>query len=410
MGLEAGELLHDKSSFGSSPLKYPRIGIYAGEGTSHSWLWFVDLFERMGVTDISILDATAVHSGQLQRMDVFAVSGGDTVAIAEALGEDGGRRLLDFISGGGLYLGACAGAYLVMNSSKPHLSHFNFAAVKISNLSKRLPACHYMTHKFSMAYGCDHIFHPVRDAVCLRLNGDPPFSGEPKLLAPLYGGPGMLAPPEAEVLASYDSFTAKTVFLVDEELAKDTLLDTAAALRVQMGKGWMYLFGPHFEHPHYPRANRLVMDAVYRGRGQHRKGGVPVSGDLLPLPVSVSANLIYTLRRELSNSRIVAAGLEMLSVRWRIGAKVYEPEKIRVFLDAMWQRLKSMEKKEQMVAEAGLAEALITDAVETTAQLRRLKNELDEKKQTDPIARELFQLLHRYTMRFFELYFGSGPG
>jgi hypothetical protein len=197
---------------------------------------------------------------------------------------------------------------------------------------------------------------------------------------------------------------------VDEELAKDTLLDTAAALRVQMGNGWMYLFGPHFEHPHYPRANRLVMDAVCRDRGQYRKGGVPVADDSLPLPASVGTKLIHTLRRELSNSRIVAAGLEMLPVRWQIGAKVYEPEKIRVFLDAMWRRLKSMEKREWIAAKAGLTDALVTDAVETTALLRRLKSELDEKKLTDPIARELFQLLHRYTMGFFELYFGAGQG
>mgnify|MGYP001282401403 CR=1 FL=1 len=45
-------------------MRYPKIGIYAGSGTSHSWLWFVDMFERMGFHAISILDAPAVRSGR----------------------------------------------------------------------------------------------------------------------------------------------------------------------------------------------------------------------------------------------------------------------------------------------------------------------------------------------------------
>jgi hypothetical protein len=377
----------------------PHIGIYAGEGTSHSWLWFVDMFERMGFKAISVVDAAAVLAGRLKEMDVLAVSGGDTVAIAAALGKDGAKALAAFISGGGVYLGACAGAYLVMNSSKPHLCDFNFAPVKITNLSKHLPACQGLLHKFSMAYGCDHIFHPVRETVGLRLTAGP------MLLAPLYGGPGMMAPPEAEVLARYDHFTEKTIFLVDQDVAKKTLLHTVAALRVPLGAGQMYLFGPHFEHPHYPAANELLVAAVYRHSRQYPDGCIPVSDNARALPAPQSTMLIHSLRRELSNSRIVAAGLEMQPVRWQIGAKIYEPEKIRVFLDAMWHRLKSLQKKERLWARKGGPELLLADAGETTLLLRRLKNKIDEGNDTDAIARTLFQLLHRFTLRFFELYF-----
>jgi hypothetical protein len=218
----------------------------------------------------------------------------------------------------------------------------------------------------------------------------------------------MLAPPEADVLARYDHFTDKTAFLVDKDLARDTLLNMVAALRVRMGNGWMYLFGPHFEHPHYPRANGLVADAVYRDSRQHTGGYSPVAGNSRPLPASQSAPLIHSLRRDLSNARIVAAGLEMQPVRWQIGAKVYEPEKIRVFLEAMWQRLKQLEKTERLVARTGAPELLLADAGETTALLRRLKTEIDAGQATDAIARTLFQLLHRYTLRFFELYFCTG--
>ncbi len=402
-----GTRISDKTHSGCRPLKYPHIGVYAGDGTSHSWLWFIDIFDRMGFHSISILDESDVLAGRLNEVDVLAVSGGDTIAIAKALGPDGAQKLARFIAGGGVYLGSCAGAYLVMNSSKPHLCHFNFAAVKITNLSKHLPSCHGMLHKFSQAYGCGYIFHPVREAVGLQLSGELPFRGESSLRAPLYGGPGMHISKGkgAQVLATYERFTDKTQYLVDKALAHDTLINTAAAVRAKMGKGCMYLFGPHFEHPHYPQANRLVADAVYWDLGRKPAVDPPLSLDAKPLSTADSAALILTLRRELSNSRIVATGLEMMSVRWRIGAKIYEPEKIRVFLESMWRRLKPLEKSGRMFIEAGTQKALIADARETTALLRRLKAEIDKNNDTGDIARRLFHLLHRYSMVFLELYF-----
>lgn len=390
----------------SRPLKLPRIGVYAGGGTSHSWLWFIDIFDRMGFHDISILDQADVMTGRLDTLDVLAVSGGDTMAIAEALGLEGARRLAAFIEGGGVYLGSCAGAYLVMNSSKPHLCNFNFAAVKITNLSKYLPACRGMGHKFSMAYGCNYIFHPVREAVGLRLCGNLPFTGEPCFRAPLYGGPGMRVSRGIQVLARYDGFTAKTLFLVEEALARDTLINTAAAVRVPMGDGCMYLFGPHFEHPHYPRANRLVADAVYWDLGR-KAAAKPAPAGTKQLPKAEAKALILTLKRELSNSRIVATGFEMAPVMWLIGAKVYEPEKIRVFLEAMWRRLKPLEKSGLIIADPGVPDALAAHAGETTALLRRLKIEIEKKIDTRDLAAKLLDLLHDYSMAFLELYFQS---
>ncbi len=414
--LGRGELLSLSDIFGrriprkaypeSRPLKLPRIGVYAGGGTSHSWLWFIDIFDRLGFHDISILNQADVLAGRLDTLDVLAVSGGDTMAIAEALGPKGARRLASFLEGGGVYLGSCAGAYLVMNSSKPHLCHFNFAAVKITNLSKNLPACRGMGHKFSMAYGCEYIFHPVREAVGLRLCGNLPFTGEPSFRAPLYGGPGMRVSQGAQVLARYVGFTAKTQFLVEEALARDTLIDTAAAARVPMGDGCMYLFGPHFEHPHYPRANHLVADAVYWDLGG--KSAVKTFPAVVKtLSKTETKALLLTLKRELSNSRIVATGLEMAPVMWLIGAKVYEPEKIRVFLEAMWRRLKPLEKRGRIIADPGVPDSLATHALETTALLRRLKGEIDKQIDTRRLAAKLFHLLHDFATAFLELYFRS---
>ncbi len=389
----------------SRKMKYPKIGIFIGSGTSHSWLWFVELFDRMGFHDLEFLDESAVQKGRLAVVDVLAMSGGDTFAICKALGPSGAREIKAFIEKGGLYIGSCAGAYLPMHSSKAHLNDFNFAAVKITNLSKFLPGCLQLEHKFATAYGCNYIFHPVRDAVTLNPTDGLPFSVESPFEAPLYGGPGMIPEKEVQVLAVYQGFTDKTLFLVDPKIAHDTLLGKAAAVRVSMGKGCLYLFGPHFEHPHFAAANKLIADAIYWD-------GCPIADTIRPAQtvkpdlVGVTVKgLIRDLKRELSNSRIVAAGLEMLPIYWLLGNKSYEPQKIRVFIDAMWHRIRRLEKHGPPSVFPETAETLKKYALETTALLRTMKNRFDQKKETHELAARLFDLLHHYTAAFLRMYF-----
>ena len=389
----------------SKPVSYPKIGIYTGTGSSHSWLWFVDLFDRMGFHDLYLLDAAAIQSKNLASLDVLAVSGGDTFAVARALGPYGARALKRFIENGGLYIGSCAGAYLVMRSSKPHLNLFNYTSVRITNLSKWLPACRGLAHKFSQAYGCDYIFHPVRDAVTIQPTGQAPFWGTRPLDAPLFGGPGMIPSDTDCVLARYKAFTNKTRYLVDETLARETLLGKAAAIRTSLGKGHLYLLGPHFEHPHFQEANRLVADAVYWDGGRLHNAAGPTQNDVPALAVTAGQKLLQTLKRELSNSRIVAVGLEMMPVRWLIGNKYYDPEKIRVFLDAMWQRIKRLEKSGPLRTKPEIAVQLAAFAEKTTGLLRELKHRLDDGDDTDPLARDLFTLLPGFTTAFLGLYF-----
>ena len=391
----------------SRKLYSPKIGIFAGEGSSHSWLWFVDIFDRMGFHDIRVIDEDDILNDGIGGLDVLAVSGGDTFAVAEGLGRSGADLIRSFIERGGLYIGACAGAYLVMNSSKPHLNHFNFTAVKITNLSKYLPECRKMEHKFAMAYGCDFIFHPVRETVRLRMTGVPPFPGAACLDAPMYGGPGMIAPENADVLARYDAFTRKTSFLVDREMAGKTLIGRAAAVAVPKGAGRMMLFGPHFEHPGYPEANKLIADTLFWDgclmpidkRIKHQTSAT--------LSKSNGKKLIQDVKRELSNSRIVAAGLEMNPVRWLIGAKTYEPEKIRVFIESMWQRIRVLEKCDRIRYRRDEPGLLAACAEDTTRRLRLLKHKLDGSEDTLHQAGSLFHQLHRYTIAFYNLYFKS---
>ena len=402
-----GRTVYSGNAVDGRLLHYPKIGIYAGTGTSHSWLWFVEAFDRMGFHDLDFLDETTLRAGGLERLDVLAVSGGDTFAVAEALGPEGAGCIEAFVNRGGLYIGSCAGAYLPLRSSKTSLNLFNYVNVKISNLAKTLPDPTRMAYKFCTAYGCDFVFHPVREEVILRPNGVRPFQDTHRIAAPMYGGPSMTATQEVEVLAHYEDFTDKTLFLVDETVARDTMIDRAAVVRSRMGEGTFVLFGPHFEHPHYPDANTLMADIIFWDLRKTPIRKDEPSGVRALLENAERSALLKDLKRELSNSRIVSVGLEILPLKWTIGAKVYEPEKIRVFLETMWKRVRVLEKSRHIAGRPEEHERLIQVAGRTTELLRSMKRRIDGQEETSEHAEELFRLLHIYATLFLDMYFRS---
>jgi glutamine amidotransferase-like uncharacterized protein len=386
-------------------LRYPRIGLYTGIGASHSWLWFVDIFERMGFYNLTFLDENNVKENGLNGLDVFALSGGDTFAVAEALGEKGARYLDTFIRNGGLYIGSCAGAYLPLHSSKEHLNLFNFVQAKITNLTKTLPSNRGLREKFCTPYGCSFIFHPVREAVRLKTNGFIPFSRVPLLTAPLYGGPPMIASDPSQILAIYSGFTDKTLFLVDEQLARETLLGKAAVIRKKMGSGHLHLYGPHFEHPHFPLANQLLADAMYWDMRCEAVASTKANQNEKILHPADAKNSILDIKREVSNSRIVAAGMERLPVLWKIDNKVYEPAKIRVFIEAIWVRIKNLEKVNRLSILPGKDALMVQYGKEITVLLREIKGCINEGIDTLDMAKKMFRDLNRMCTLFLETYF-----
>jgi glutamine amidotransferase-like uncharacterized protein len=388
------------------PLRIPGIGVYTGTGTSHSWLWFVDLFDRMSFREVVFMDEDMMREGALGSLDVLAMSGGDTIRIAEGLGRDGAMALESFIRDGGLYIGSCAGAYLPLKSSKEHLDRFNFVDIKIANLSKTRPNVKRMGRKAATTYGCDFVYHPVREDVRLRMTGKEPFSALDNFLAPLYGGPSMIAPADSDVLAYYDSFTDKTLFLVDESLAERTLLGKVAAVRAKMGEGHLYLFGPHFEHPLFPVANHLLAKAIFWDMQKDKKAENPME-ECETIVGKAKEKLVRDIKREISNSRIVAVGLETAPVQWVIGCKIYEPEKIRVFLEAIWKRIRILERLPLVRSRCRENMNIVDLATKVTSLLRRIKPMVDDNADTQALAGELFDSLRKLTMIFLQIYFDS---
>jgi len=380
---------------------WPEVGIYVGEGASHSWTWFADIFDRRGIYSVRFFDEAAIADGALDDIDVLFISGGDTFAIAEGLGSTGAAKLEAFITGGGVYIGSCAGAYLPLKSSLYPLNQFNLVTSRITNLTKNLPAPKQMAEKFCTEYGCRYVFHPVREEVRVKIAGGFSCAGQ-EMRVPLYGGPAMTVSDDIEVLAHYTGFTDKTEFLVDREAAEQTLVNNVAIARKCLGQGVMYLLGPHFEHPHYPEANSIIFEAMLDGYVEPRLQHDCVVNDCRKAD-SVNKKLLRAFKSEISNSRIVALALERKPLQWLIGKKVYDPEKIRVFLEAMWSRISVIDRGECMAEEEGYY--LLHTAQSVTTMLKTLKNESDAGHAVTVAAEELFAKLKALAAAFLTLYF-----
>lgn len=376
----------------------PEVGIYVGQGASHSWTWFADIFDREAYTNVSFLDDGDIASGALSRVDVFFVSGGDTFAIAEGLGKSGAHAIEKFVRFGGIYIGACAGAYLPLNSSLPPLNLFNFVATRIANLTKDLPEAVAKPEKFCTEYGCRYVYHPVRESVRLKLTG---WGRDGQYVeAPLYGGPALIPSEDADVLAEYAGFTDSTEFLIDREIASRALLGTAAAIKKDYGSGAFYLFGPHFEHPDFHEANGLLFEIFCNARASQRND----SGCEVLKPVK---QLQYrAFLSAVSNARIMALALERSSYSWLIGRKMYDPEKIRVFLETIWKRARQLEAPDcRACIESSAIELLTSQAVEVAESIQKLRLDTQTSAQETALAEFLFLTLRKAAAAFLTIYF-----
>ena len=397
-------------AFNADPL---RVGVYVGEGASHSWTWFVDLMERYAYDRLCLIEEEAFPR-LAPEQDVLLVSGGDTFAVAHALEARGSQSLRDFLGRGGIYIGSCAGAYLPLNSSKAPLDTFNFVKCRVNNLTRDLPPVRQMPLKFSTRYGCGYIYHPVREDVRVRMEGGFPVWGGREVCVPLYGGPPMNLSDDIVPRAFYTGFTERTRFLTEKAIAETVYLGKVAACEKSFGKGRMVLLGPHFEHPWFPEGNDIIHQWIewhaHPGRPAvatempekpGRKKGMQARKDIL------SPKLHKAFRREISNMRIRAHAMTRQSIHWQIGAKVYEPEKILHFVDAIWKRLPGARSSSPGIASKGVQEALVDQAAECGVLLKSLAAKIDSREDSEELAGEMFSCLKALVVAFLGLHFSS---
>ncbi len=383
----------------------PHIGVYTGAGASHSWMWFADILDQIGYYNVCFINENEIEAGALQNCDVFFVSGGDTFAIADALA--GSAYLIEhFIKSGGTYVGTCAGAYLVMKSSLSPLDRFNFVNVQIVNLTKNLPVSLRKHDKFCTQYGCRYVFHPVRDEVAVRLSQNCDAEQTRIIEAPLYGGPAMYPSDDTESIAVFEDFTEKTEFLTNVSIARKTVLEKTAAAVSRYGKGVIYLFGPHFEHPAYADANSVLLNLL-RVEPHASDTLADYSGMLCDdEPAGRKMRAFRKVLGNISNSRIAARGFEHTAYRWSIGRKVYDPEKILMFIEAVWKHARFIHDKGACTGlSAGILEQLIEQTDGITDAIRLLRSASAQSCSANDAASDVIAGLRRLSAFIYSLYF-----
>ena len=390
----------------NSPISYPKIGIYIGNGSSHSWLWLVDLFEKYRLYDIAFIEGEEILEDKLNTIDIFIVSGGDTFAIGEEIGEVGSYKVKNFLEKGGSYIGICAGAYLMLSSSKIPLKFFNFSGGKIKNLTSTPPRPINMSYKFSIPYGCQYVYHPVRGAVQIQSLRIPPFYRSDLIISPIFGG-GLITPSkDLTPLANFHSFTEDTVFLVNPEIASDIFFGSCAAVMKNYGDGMIFLYSPHFEHPTFPEGNNIIIDTICYGIANTRRKD-PVNKITLPSKLYQKI-ILKKIKSFLSNARIIVYGLVNNQIYWKIGNKVWEAEKISVFIESIWKRINIIERSvsDFRIEPSELSQIATLSSI-VLNNLKKLKSEINKGSNSEEESKTLFKSLTELSSLFFKNYFKS---
>ena len=106
----AAQLVEDVSGFVGLPLRRLRIAMYGGGGAPFN---HARIFAELGF-DLGFISPQEIRAGKLADYDLFGMPGGGGLAMMgqlDPLGEDGCRRIKDWVQGGGMYIGSCAGSF-----------------------------------------------------------------------------------------------------------------------------------------------------------------------------------------------------------------------------------------------------------------------------------------------------------
>jgi len=368
-----------------------KIAIYIGHGASYSWIWFVKTFDYLDYNEVYFLDESDIRNGQLSNFDCLVLPGGDPFLIAEGLLEDGLDKIRQFVTEGGSYIGVCAGTYLSIIFNDDPMPWLNLVEVPINNFSRTPPEAIRMKYKYLVPYKEGYVFHPVRGSLEV---GNKDF----RFKAPLYGGPPMIAPVENRLL-DYVNFDDKTLYLIDEDTAKETMVGNAAGIRIPIKKGCLYLFGPHFEHPSYPKANLFLNDILNNIKPM--APGPTKKDDIVLLHGEELKLLMRVLKREMSSARVLSNGL--MNLRWKIGEKVWEDEKIVYFLNETWKTLKNLQRYETLPIEN--PKELETNARHIHSLLAEIRILSKGGKDTNVQAEQLIEATKKLSKGLFDTYF-----
>ena len=154
-------------------------------------------------------------------------------------------------------------------------------------------------------------------------------------------------------------------------------------------------------------ANELLIRALYWDMPHKRLSDQNVPSEAMKISGREAKQFIRDIKRQISNGRIVATGLEILPISWQIGNKIYEAGKIRVFLETIWQRIRILENLEKILVNEREKSILVKTLVDAVTILRAIKREPKQTEKTSPSGLEMFTKLSDACALFLKIYFGS---
>jgi len=241
-----------------------KAALYVGKGalarTTWHWLQIVTLADGM---ETILVDGEQIRKGALDGVDVLIVPGGSSHAMSASLGADGRKAIVDFVRQGGGYIGACAGAYLVSETSESHPNMLNLMPYTSRDGHGRADL-RILFNENAKKYG-------LKARSCQVTYGEGPVfePGEP------------VADTDFEVLATYDSNIASWT---DQPQPK--MSGHAAIVAGRCGKGKIFAVAVH---PEVNVARHDILRAGFRfvtGRSvdwkipQRRRGDLCVGVDM----------------------------------------------------------------------------------------------------------------------------------
>ncbi len=106
----AAQVIDDVSGFVGLQLRRVRIAMYGGGGAPFN---HGRIFAELGF-HVEFVSPQEIRAGKLADFDLFGMPGGGGLAMMgqlNPLGEDGCRRIKDWVQRGGMYIGSCAGSF-----------------------------------------------------------------------------------------------------------------------------------------------------------------------------------------------------------------------------------------------------------------------------------------------------------
>jgi hypothetical protein len=207
------------------PLPIIDVAVYSGEGTSSSLSKLLKALDGHPRIVVQQMSAEDIRAGRLAGCEVVIHPGGSGSQQAKALGQEGRKKLREFVEAGGGYVGVCAGAYLAT-------CEYDWS-LKILD-AKVIDRAHW-----NRGFGTVEITLSDRGRELLGV-------GEPRLPIYYHQGP-LLSPGNDPDVADYEGLATFGTEIAENGAPRGVMPGTTAIASGVHRKGRVLCFSPHPE-------------------------------------------------------------------------------------------------------------------------------------------------------------------